>query len=39
MKKKAESPKLFEENKSTRAKIEIQSEEIQAHIDKLYVKI
>ena len=34
--KKAESLKLLEENKATRAKIEIQSDEIQAHIDKLY---
>ena len=34
--KKAESLKLLEENKATRAKIELQSDEIQAHIDKLY---
>ena len=34
--KKAESLKLLEENKETRAKIELQSDEIQAHIDKLY---
>ena len=33
--KKAESLKLLEENKATRKKIELQSEEIQAHIDKL----
>ena len=34
--KKAESLKLLEENKSTRAKIEMQADEIQNHIDKLY---
>ena len=34
--KKAESLKLLEENKSTRAKIEMQANEIQNHIDKLY---
>ena len=34
--KKAESLRLLEENKATRAKIEMQSDEIQAHIDKLY---
>ena len=34
--KKAESLRLLEENKATRAKIELQSDEIQAHIDKLY---
>ena len=34
--KKAESLKLLEENKSTRAKIEMQADEIQSHIDKLY---
>ena len=34
--KKAESLKLLEENKSTRAKIEMQANEIQSHIDKLY---
>ena len=34
--KKAESLKLLEENKATRAKIEMQSDEIQVHIDKLY---
>ena len=34
--KKAESLRLLEENKVTRTKIEKQSEEIQAHIDKLY---
>lgn len=34
--KKAESLKLLEENKATRAKIEMQSDEIQTHIDKLY---
>ena len=34
--KKAESLKLLEENKATRAKIEIQANEIQNHIDKLY---
>ena len=33
--KKAESLKLLEENKVTRAKIELQSDEIQAYIDKL----
>ena len=34
--KKAESLKLLEENKSTRTKIEMQADEIQNHIDKLY---
>ena len=34
--KKAESLKLLEENKATRAKIENQANEIQIHIDKLY---
>ena len=34
--KKAESLKLLEENKSTRAKIEMQANDIQSHIDKLY---
>ena len=34
--KKAESLKLLEENKSTRNKIEMQANEIQNHIDKLY---
>ena len=34
--KKAESLKLLEENKATRAKIEMQADEIQNHIDKLY---
>ena len=34
--KKAESLRLLEENKSTRAKIEMQANEIQNHIDKLY---
>ena len=34
--KKAESLRLLEENKSTRAKIEMQADEIQNHIDKLY---
>ena len=34
--KKAESLKLLEENKATRAKIEMQANEIQNHIDKLY---
>ncbi len=34
--KKAESLKLLEENKSNRAKIEMQANEIQNHIDKLY---
>ena len=34
--KKAESLKLLEENKSTRTKIEMQANEIQNHIDKLY---
>ena len=33
--KKAESLKLLEENKATRAKIEMQANEIQNHIDKL----
>ena len=34
--KKAESLKLLEENKSMRNKIEMQADEIQNHIDKLY---
>jgi len=34
--KKAESLRLLEENKATRAKIESQSNEIQSHIDKLH---
>ena len=34
--KKAESLKLLEENKSTRNKIEMQANEIQNHIDRLY---
>ena len=34
--KKAESLRLLEENKATRAKIELQSDEIQSHIDKLH---